>query len=539
MSKDSLIKGTLILALAAFTARFLGMIVRAPLYYLLDDEGMASYGVANNIYLVLLVVATAGIPSALSKLVAEKLAHNRQEEAQRIFRAAIYFALTAGIVMTVALYGLAPTYGQLIDNPESTKAIQAIAPALLLFPLIAIMRGYFQGRQNMMAGGLSQIYEQFARVGTALLLAYLALHLGGTRIDAAAWASFGGVLGSVAAFAVMLYYWRKLKRSTDGQVPNEPHAYDEETPELKNYRDIYKHIFKLSLPIALFSMTVPLVYMIDSTILINLLKGQIGLEQAKAMLGQMVGKAHPLAGIPPILAIALSMSIIPIISSAYAKKNLEEVAASTAQVIRISLLSGLPVILMIIAAARPINGLLFPELTGTDLIIWLTGGSIFQIIMMTSGAVLMGMGLTHYPMLHAGAGIVVKIAFSFLLAQWLGVYGIMLATTLCFLLAMQLNVRSLRKRFVFHIFGNRWPGFGAAAAIALSVGIAVEFGIFTFVPGAASKLGYLASAGMVSLLTGWVYVVLLFRLGVIKQAEWHDYPAKVQKLFRLLTRFSI
>ena len=391
MSKDSLIKGTLVLALAAFVARFLGMIVRIPLLHMLGKEGMAAFVIANNIYLVLLLVATAGIPSALSKLISERIALGEEREAAQVYRAAITFSITAGLVITVVLLATAPAYAQAIGNPDSALAIRALAPALLLFPTIAIMRGYFQGHQNMTAGAMSQIYEQFVRVGGAIVLAWLILQAGFGTSEAAAAASFGGVLGSLAAFTVMLVYSRKLKPNKEAIASSalsrsDPASDSNRSP--MRWRTIYKKLFKLSVPIALFSMAVPLVHAIDSSTVIQLLEGRIGNKAATETLGLLGGKAQPIAGIPPILAIALSMSIVPIVSSAFAKGDMNEVVSKASQTLRISVLSGLPLVLMLIVAARPVNGFLFPDLEGTGLIMWMTAASMFQIMMQTSGAIL-------------------------------------------------------------------------------------------------------------------------------------------------------
>lgn len=211
MAKDSLVKGTLILTVAALVARALGVVQRVPLIVLLGDIGMASYGVAFNIYSMLLVVATAGIPSALSKMISERTELGLYAEAGRIYRAAIAFAVGAGVVMTIFLYVFAPYYANMTLNPQAALPIRTLAPALLLFPLIAIMRGYFQGRRMMMPNGLSQIVEQIFRVAASVLLAYLLL---AHSLDwAVAGASFGGVVGSLAAVAVMIYYALRLRRN--------------------------------------------------------------------------------------------------------------------------------------------------------------------------------------------------------------------------------------------------------------------------------------------------------------------------------------
>jgi O-antigen/teichoic acid export membrane protein len=143
--KESFVKGTLILAAAALVARILGLAQRVPLEHLFNDIGNASFTQANNVYLLLLPLATAGIPSTLSKMVSERYALNRPHEAQQVYRAALIFAAVVGVVMSTILYIAAPYYAEYTKVPESTLAIRAIAPALLLFPAIAMMRGYFQG----------------------------------------------------------------------------------------------------------------------------------------------------------------------------------------------------------------------------------------------------------------------------------------------------------------------------------------------------------------------------------------------------------
>jgi Na+-driven multidrug efflux pump len=136
--KSSLIRGTLILAGAAFIARFLGVIQRIPLQRLLEDIGMASYAIAYNIYFWLLILATAGFPSAVAKLVAEKYATGHQQEGEMIRQAAAKFAWVAGMIASLLVWFGAPLLADISGNPDAVWAIQALAPALLIFPWIAV-----------------------------------------------------------------------------------------------------------------------------------------------------------------------------------------------------------------------------------------------------------------------------------------------------------------------------------------------------------------------------------------------------------------
>ena len=127
------------MAAAALVARVLGLVQRVPLDHLFNDIGKASFTISNNVYLLLLTVATAGIPSTLSKMVSERYALKKPAEAQRVYHAALIFAAAAGVIITILLYVLAPYYATYVSKvPEASLAIRALAPALLLFPAIAL-----------------------------------------------------------------------------------------------------------------------------------------------------------------------------------------------------------------------------------------------------------------------------------------------------------------------------------------------------------------------------------------------------------------
>ncbi|KEQ26644.1 putative polysaccharide biosynthesis protein [Paenibacillus tyrfis] len=551
MSKDSLVKGTLILTLAALVARALGVVQRIPLVYLLGDIGMAAYGIAFNLYSVLLVVATAGIPSALSKMISEKTALGRHAEADRIYKAALWFAVCAGVLMTVLLYAAAPYFADSILNPQAALPIQAIAPALLLFPLIAIMRGYFQGRRMMMPNGISQIIEQVFRVVTSVALAYLLLS---HSLDyAVAGASFGGVVGSIAAAAVMLYYVMRLKQSDRRERSAEGADAAAESSGASGqpltFKAIYAQLFKLSVPIVIFSMTVTLIYTIDSSIVTLLLKDRLGEEAAREILGILTGRAQSLAGIPIILAVALSQSIVPIISSAYSQRDTKQVSDQTAKVLQLSILSGLPMVLLISLAARPINGFIFGNTTGSPvvdtyappIITLLTVSAMFQIVMQTSGAVLMGMGRMRPLVLSVILGIAVKLAGSYALAPFWGIYGIIAATALCFIVMTWLNLKVLRSAVPFRVFGpRRWLSLAATTALICLIGYGLEQFCVAYVhPFGSERLDDMVQSLIICVIAGAAYPVLLFLTRVMTLHDLQHLPGPLRKLAKpLLARLG-
>ncbi|UQZ33306.1 hypothetical protein C2I18_06875 [Paenibacillus sp. PK3_47] len=530
--KESFIKGTLILAAAALVARVLGLAQRVPLEHLFNDIGNASFTQANTVYLMLLPLATAGIPSTLSKMVSERYALNRPHEAQQIYRAALIFAAIVGVLMSTILYIGAPYYAAYAKVPESTLAIRAIAPALLLFPAIAMMRGYFQGRNNMMAGGISQIVEQIARVSTAILLAYILLRQGYDNTWMAAGASFGSVFGSVGAFAIMLYYAARMRRTEEKAA-----LYDSSAARLP-LLGIYKDIFKLSIPIVLSSVTVPVVNFIDTSLIVPLLSGQLGIEEATRALGIFGSRAQSVAGIPPVLSIALSTSLIPIISAAFARKDEQHLKRQVTLALRISILTGTPIVLALVAASYSVNGLLFSSLDGSGIIAMLTFGAIFQITMMTTNSILLGMGKSRISMYYVFAGILVKLAGSLLFSRIFGIYGIIGATALCFLVITYLNLRMLKSIVSFEIMGRRWSGFAVAVLASGGIGYGLNEAGIILTRLMPDRLAFLITCLVVGAAVVVIYLVLLIVLGVITRQEIAGYPRALQKLLNPLMKLQ-
>lgn len=547
IKKDSLLKGTLILALAALVARMLGMFQKIPLEYMLGADGQYAFFAANQIYLTLLVVATAGFPSAISKMVSERMELGKYDEAKRIYKAALWFGGVSGCLLAGGLYLLAPFYaGAVVKNESITLAVQAVAPTLILFPIIAMMRGYFQGRQMMTAGGHSQIVEQFARVIIGLALGYAFLSLGYSDEASAAAVTFGNVFGSIAAFMVMLYYSRKLKRQDErltinmsaearaALMPSKP--YVKQQGEKLKFRSIYKEILKMSIPALITSMAINLAYVFDTTFFYRITEKFYAMDEATFAASILGMKAQPLAGIPPILAIALGSTIIPIVAAAFARKDQAEADRQSSMVLKIVCVTGVPVALFLTAAAFSITGLLYSSPDGYDVVALLCIGTILQITMMTTNSILYGMGKQKQTMVNTLIGLLGKVIVTILLGYFFGVMGFVIGTTACFLIITLLNLKLIRKHVELNVMGKKWIPYLGAVLISAAACWGTEQGILSITDAMPAKLAYLiaviVSGGILCLLYG----ILLLKLKVITAQDVEVLPGKLRGPLRKLMR---
>lgn len=544
VKKDTLIKGTLILAAAALIARFLGLFQKIPLSYMLGDEGLNAFNSANYIYLLLLLVATAGFPSAISKMVSERHALGKEAEARRIYQASLVYGAVSGLILAAALFLLAPVYAAITKLEYTELSVRAIAPALLLFPIIAMMRGYFQGRQFMSAGGISQIVEQFLRVGLGILLGVIVLSLDWGDNWVAAAVTFGSVFGAIGAFLVMVRFARRMKKQ-DGESRSRFNG--EASAALMRssrasvesnlrYRTIYAEIFKMSLPAMVTSTAINLIYAFDTTLFLRLTERFYTAEGAIAASADYGTKALALAGIPPILAIALGSSIIPIIASAYKLKNMGEVQKQASVVLRVVCLTGVPIAMMFTVAAYSVNGLLFPLAedggpSGSGAIAALCAGTILQITMMTSNSILYGMGKQRVSMRNTLIGLVLKVVVSIALAPYLGVYGLIMGSTVCFVAATLLNLRYINGEVKLVVLGKRWIPYLIAITIAALGGWGAEVGVIALTESWIAKLSYLTAAAVAAIVVGSLYAALLVLLKVVTAEDASSLPARLRKPF--------
>lgn len=542
MKRDSLLKGTLILVAAALIARVIGVLQKVPLVYLLGDTGMASFGIAYNLYFLMLTIATVGMPSALSKLVSERADTGGMAEARQIYRASLGFAAVAGFVLTVLVMFFAPQYAALAGDPEAVMAIRALAPALLLFPMIAMMRGYYQGLRFMTPNGLSQVVEQIMRVGTAVWLAWLLLEWGYSRSVAVAGASFGGVMGSIGAMAVMLWFAWRLRRTGDGaggaKADGKAGRKSGATADGKarpgtgrSLGRIYRLIFRYSIPIILGSLAVPIINFIDSSTVIPLLRGMMGHESAKETLGLLAGRAQSVAGIPVILAIALSQTALPVISSAHARGDRAEVERRASQAMWLSTVAGLWLVLIIALSAKPLNGFVFGDTKGTGIIVMLTVTAMLQIVMMTGNAILNGLGKLKRAAAHVYVGIAVKLAATFSLSWWLGITGVIFSTLLCFAVISLLNYRYIRREVRLNVLSGRWIRFLLTVAGTGLGGWGSLMLAERFIAGFSRDwLNHLCQTVVTASVTGLLFVVLLFVCGAVGKREVSMLPGRLGRL---------
>ncbi|MCQ2358479.1 MAG: polysaccharide biosynthesis protein [Phascolarctobacterium sp.] len=510
MSKDKFLRGALVLTAAGLMVKIIGSVNRILLSRLLGGEGIGLYQMAYPVYLLLLSISSAGIPIAISILVSERVAKNEYRSVRHVFSTSIKMMAGVGLVLAILLYlaaGWSVSTG-IVRDPRAYYALIALTPAIFFASILACFRGFFQGWQLMTPPAVSQIVEQFVRVCTMIVLAYLLLPHG--LEYAAAGAAFGAVPGSLTGILVLGYFYKKYNKSWREKENLLP----VDTP-LESTGKLIKRMLLLALPVSLANVMVPVSSSVDMLIVPNrLVDVGYSIKEATTLFGYLAGMAQPLIMMATIPTLSLAASLVPAISEAFTLKDFDIVCEKSSTAMKLCCLITVPAAVGMVTLATPISVLLYGTAKAATAIchsgpaIWLLG------MQQITAGMLQGTGNINLPMIHMVIGIIVKVfAVYFLTNATFNIVGAAWATNISFALIAFLNIWALSKLGIKFKYG----------AIMKIVFAAISMGIFCYVV-EPMVLGYKLLTILAVVMAGVIYVVMLCLLGVLNKEEASKLP---------------
>ena len=543
MSKRTLIKGAATLGAAGLVVKILGAVFRIPLVNWIGDIGMANYNPAYYIYNFFLVLATAGIPIAISKMVSERIAVGHYGEAHKVYRISFALMASIGIGSFFVLFAFASQIANLVNNPEAALAMRAIAPCLIFVPTMAAMRGYFQGMQNMRPTAVSQIVEQFFRVVVGLTLAYVLFHMAGgsgfvAKYDAfergAAGAAFGATAGSIGGLLIIVLVYALSKRSIHFKIR---HSHNEayEPAGL-----ILKRIMIIAVPITIGAAIMPITNLVDVTIVIGRLQeAGFGYEAAKGLYGQLGGFVGSLVYLPQVLIYAVAISLVPLVSAAHRIGDHVALRDNVSLGIRLASIIGFPCAAGLMALSEPIMLLIYPAqaesaISASEILFTMSAGIFFLSASQTLTGVLQGVGKQGIPVRNLMLGILLKIAITWILTgiPSINIQGAAIGTVVAFATAGILNLYAVRKYTGTEI--NIWKTFGRPFLAAGIMGL-VSKGVYELL---RLWIDSNTIPALVAVFIGvLLYGVMILVTKTISKDELARLP-KGDKLLKIIGRFT-
>ncbi|MNK29077.1 putative cell division protein YtgP [compost metagenome] len=316
-----MLRGAVLLSLAAIVTKLLGTLQKIPLQNIGGDGVFGIYNTVYPFYTLLLTLATAGFPTAVSRFVAEREAAGNRAGAAEVLRMSAMVMLALGCAGGLGMYFGAPLLAYWIGNQHLVPALRCAAPALVFVPASAALRGYFQGLQDMLPTAVSQVIEQAIRVGVMIVLLLTFTAAGSSDSTVASGAMIGSAAGGLAGLVVMLLYWRRHRRSTElisWKKGRSRLAGSREDLNVgvaaRGAQDVEVHggrllrqLLAYAIPICLAALAVPLIGLVDIFTLPRLLK-QGGWDELGSMVQVGIyNRGIPLVQLVTMLASSLSV----------------------------------------------------------------------------------------------------------------------------------------------------------------------------------------------------------------------------------------
>ena len=495
MSTSKFLRGTLIVTAGTFFVKFLGMIYVIPFYQLVGEQGGALYGYGYHQCLIFLSLATMGTPLAVSKFVAKYNALGQYETSHRMFKSAFVFMFLMGILATAVLYVLAPLFAPFILGgndtgntvEDVTNVIRYVSFALLLVPIMSVIRGFFQGHQSMGPTTVSQIVEQIARIVFLLGGAFLVIViLKGTIPQAVNLATLAAFIGSFFGFLVLIYYWIKRRDELNALLlASSPVA---NPPSLK---EMYKELYIYAIPFVFVGIAMPLYQQVDIFTFNRTMVAMDLQETAEHQFSIFNMYAQKLVMIPVSLATAMGLTVVPTITTSYMSGDRKELKDQITKIFEIVFFLTLPAIggLTIMAGEAYTTFYSYDRL-GTELLAWSAPFALMFALFSVTIAILQGLDFQKHAMISLGIGLLVKLILTVPLIFIMQGKGAVLATALGFTISVFYNMFIIRKyvNYTFRRIARRFnQTFVFTGLMMIGVWL-LKIGLTTFIDPTSGKL---------------------------------------------------
>ena len=316
--KDGLIMQAGILAVAGIIVRIIGLLYNTPLTAIIGDEGFGYYSNAYTAYSIVLLISSYSIPSAVSKVIAQKLAKREYRNAHRIFQCALIYVLVVGGIASLFVFFFASS---MVDLKGSILPLRILAPTIFFSGILGVFRGYFQAHKTMVQTSFSQIIEQIFNAGISVLMAYLLVESVKTKdtTTQASYGAAGGTIGTGAGVLVALLFMLGV------YALNKNTIYKKINRDKTVHEDSYGEIFKMIILVVTPFILSTGIYNVNTFLDQKIYQSISLLVQKKAEVDvsfdlSAMAKATKIANIPIALASAMATALIPGISSDFGGK---------------------------------------------------------------------------------------------------------------------------------------------------------------------------------------------------------------------------
>ena len=524
------LEGAFILTIAGIIIKVLSAAYRVPYQNIVGDIGFYIYQQVYPIYGIALVLSTYGFPVVISKLLAEKYEQGDDAGAQRILAISFVVLLILGIFLFCFLYIGADYISSMMGDEKLATLIKVISFSFLILPVLSMLRGYFQGRNNMLPTAISQVIEQLIRVTTILVFSYILLGKGYGVYEAGAGAIFGSITGGFAAILVLLYFLFK-KKELLFKRQNRKDLFT-------TSKDIIKVLLFQGFTICVSSLLLILIQLVDAFTLYSLLVSN-GMDEmlAKKVKG-IYDRGQPLIQLGTIVATSISLTLVPLISSAKKRNDYPFIIDKVNLSLRVATIIGIGAAVGLASIITPTNIMLFQDSLGNEVLMVLGISIFFTSIIVTIAAILQGLGFLLFPAGSVIIGMLVKAGLNSVLIPQFSIMGAAVATVVAFALITLLNYFYLQSKLSISILEWKTIGMSILGAIMMVMVIVAHQQLFQamFKQSVDSRLFATFQSISAVILGAIVYILVIIKGNVFTKTELSFFPMGKKAAYFMRTK---
>lgn len=493
------------LAAVALIGKLIGAVYRIPLTNILGGEGIGIYQLAFPIYALLLVLSGSSIPTCMARLIAECESVSDKENRNNIFLSALFIMTVAGLIGALILAGLAVPISHIQGAPQLKYGYFILAPSVFFIAISGALRGWYQGKSDMRPYSYMQLVEQLSKLIMGIGLAW--------------WLSrYGMIYAVMGAFAAVT-----LSEAVSTLAMVAMYLKDADRPRKASKIDTksLKLVAKTALPIVFNGLVIPVVTFIESIIIVRLitLSGRAD-TLAVADYGMMTGVVNTLINMPVVLAIALSVAVVPTVARYRAARDINAVKTKSDMGVRLAMLIGIPCFIVMSIMPSKIISTLYPSINADSASVAVTllalGG--VQVLLLSVqqiyASVLQGLGQQTRVMRVTAIGGVLKLILDVALVPFIGITGAVVSAIISYGFIAIMNTLQYK-----HVLGRGDNATKSVAKLFLS-GAVMAIAVLgaSFIDNKYISL----AVGIVGGLT--VYCVVLYLLNAFSSEELSGVP---------------
>lgn len=438
--KQTFLHGAALLAMATAVVKIIGALYKIPLNSIIGEQGFSYFNTAYQIYSVLLLVSTAGLPVAVSRMISQAASLGHYNQVRRVYSAARAIFLGLGLVSSLLMIAFCHQLAAFEKQPDAWASIACLGPCAFLVCLLSTYRGFFQGQSNMIPTALSEVIEAVCKLLVGIPAALIILKLTGNVAYAAAGAILGVTIGSLMGSVYMSVCFHK-----------DYNALPVTSEKPRPYSNVIKSLLSIAVPITIGSAGLQAMYLLET----NLFMGQLLRANTQAQADIMKGiydMALTIYNMPCALIAPITISIIPVISSYLAKCNESGIQQTEESAARVTALIALPCALGLCLLGEPITALI-GGYTGENAVLAgkcmaaLGIGVYFYAVTQLTNAIMQAHGHATLPVIHILLAGIMKLAVVYILSgnPNIGVVGVGIGSALCNLCVAALNLIAIRR----------------------------------------------------------------------------------------------